>query len=70
MAAGGSLLEYKGKKFGVNTNLSFYWIDQRLGVSQFILIGTLSNVTLSKRHEMLDKPSIDESLNETLLFLL
>jgi hypothetical protein len=33
-------------------------VDQSLGVSQLLLMGTLSNFTLSKRQEMLDK-SVD-----------
>jgi hypothetical protein len=37
-------------------------------VSQLLLMGTLSNFTLSKRQEMLDKSPIPEPLKETLLF--
>jgi hypothetical protein len=35
-------------------------VDQSLGVSQLLLMGTLSNFTLSKRQEMLDKSPIPE----------
>ena len=43
-------------------------VDQSLGVSQLLLMGTLSNFTLSKIQEMLDKSPIPEPLKETLLF--
>jgi hypothetical protein len=41
-------------------------VDQKLGVSQLLLMSTLSNFTLSKRQEMLDKSLIAEPLKETL----
>jgi hypothetical protein len=45
-------------------------VDQSLGVSQLLLMGTLSNFTLSKRQEiMLDKSPIPEPLKETVVFL-
>jgi hypothetical protein len=38
-------------------------VDQKLGVSQLLLMSTLSDFTLSKRKEMLDKSLIAEPLN-------
>ena len=65
MAAAGSLLKDKGDEF--DELKSLLQVDQSLGVSQLLLMGTLSNFTLSKRQEMLDKSPIPEPLKETLL---
>jgi hypothetical protein len=54
MAAAGSLLKDKGDEFDELKSLLLH-VDQSLGVSQLRLMGTLSNFTLSKRQEMLDK---------------
>jgi hypothetical protein len=67
MAAAGSLLKDKRDEFGDIKSLLLH-VDQSLGVSQLLLMGTLSNFTLSKRQEMLDKSPIPEPLKETLLF--
>jgi hypothetical protein len=67
MAAAGSLLKDKGDEFDELKSLLLQ-VDQSLGVSQLLLMGTLSNFTLSKRQEMLDKSPIPELLKETLLF--
>jgi hypothetical protein len=67
MAAAGSLLKDKGDEFDELKSLLLQ-VDQSLGVSQLLLMGTLSNFTLSKRQEMLDKSPIPEPLKETLLF--
>jgi hypothetical protein len=67
MAAAGSLLKDKGDEFDQFKSLLLQ-VDQSLGVSQLLLMGTLSNFTLSKRQEMLDKSPIPELLKETLLF--
>jgi hypothetical protein len=67
MAAAGSLLKDKGDEFDQLKSLLLQ-VDQSLGVSQLLLMGTLSNFTLSKRQEMLDKSPIPELLKETLLF--
>jgi hypothetical protein len=67
MAAAGSLLKDKGNEFDELKSLLLQ-VDQSLGVSQLLLMGTLSKFTLSKRQEMLDKSPIPEPLKETLLF--
>jgi hypothetical protein len=67
MAAAGSLLKEKGDEFDELKSFLLQ-VDQSLGVSQVLLMGTLSNFTLSKRQEMLDKSPIPELLKETLLF--
>ena len=67
MAAAGSLLKDKGNEFDELKSLLLQ-VDQSLGVSQLLLMGTLSYFTLSKRQEMLDKSPISEPLKETLLF--
>jgi hypothetical protein len=66
MAATGSLQRTKGMSEELESLL--LQMDQSLGVSQLLLMGTLSNFTLSKRQEMLDKSPIPEPLKETLLF--
>jgi hypothetical protein len=66
MAAAGSLLKDKGDEFDELKSLLLQG-DQSLGVSQLLLMGNLSNFTLSKRREMLDKSPIPEPLKETLL---
>jgi hypothetical protein len=68
MAAAGSLLKDKGDEFDELESLLLQ-VDQSLGVSQLLLMGTLSNFTLSKRQEMLDKSPIHEPLKETVVFL-
>ena len=67
MAAAGSLLKDKGDEFDELKSLLLQ-VDQSLGVSQLLLMGTLSNFTLSKRREMLDKSPFPEPRKETLLF--
>ena len=69
MAAADSLLNDKGDEFDELKSLLLQ-VDQSLGVSQLLLMGTLSNFTLSKRQEiMLDKSPIPEPLKETVVFL-
>jgi hypothetical protein len=67
MAAAGSLLKDKGDEFDELKSLLLQ-VDQSIGASQLLLMGTLSNFTLSKRQEILDKSSIPEPLKGTLLF--
>jgi hypothetical protein len=67
MAATGSLLKDKGDEFDELESLLLQ-VDQSLGVSQLLLMDTLSNFTLSKKQEMLDKSPIPEPLKETLLY--
>jgi hypothetical protein len=67
MAAAGSFLKDKGDELDELKSLLLQ-VDQKLGVSQLPLMSTLSNFTLSKRQEMLDKSLIAEPLKETLLF--
>ena len=69
MAAAGSLRKDKGDEFDELTSVLLL-VDQSLVVSQLLLMGTLSNFTLSKRQEiMLDKSPIPEPLKETVVFL-
>jgi hypothetical protein len=42
-------------------------VDQALGFSQCLLLGTLANSTLSKRREILEKSSVNEILQDSLL---
>jgi uncharacterized protein involved in propanediol utilization len=42
-------------------------VDQALGSSQCLLMGTLANFTLSKRREILEKTSVNEILQDSLL---
>ena len=43
-------------------------VDQAIGISQLLLMGTLGNFTLSiKRSEILEKSSANESLKDSLL---
>jgi hypothetical protein len=67
MAVAGSLLKDKGDEFDELKSLHLQ-VDQTPGVSQLLLMSTLSNFTLSKRQEMLDKSPIAEPLMETFLF--
>jgi hypothetical protein len=57
MAAAGSFLKDKGNEFDELKSLLLQ-VDQSVGVSQLLLMGTLSNFILSKRQEMLDKSPI------------
>ena len=41
-------------------------VDQSLGSSQCLLMGTLANFTLSKRREILEKSSVNEILQDSL----
>ena len=59
-----SLLKDKGDEFDELKSLLLQ-VDQNLGVSQLLLMGTLSNFTLSKR---LDTSPIPDPLKEILLF--
>jgi hypothetical protein len=52
MAAAGSLRKDKGDEFDELKSLLLQ-VDQSLGVSQLLLMGTLSNFTLSKRQEIM-----------------
>jgi hypothetical protein len=42
-------------------------VDQALGSSRCLLMGTLANFTLSKRREILEKSSVNEILQDSLL---
>jgi hypothetical protein len=68
MAAAGSLLKDKGDEFDELKSLHLQ-VDQKPGASQ-LLMSSISNFTMSKRQEMLDKSPIAEPLRETLFFLL
>ena len=66
MAAAGSLLKDKEDELDELKSLLLQ-VDQSLGVSQVLLMDTLSNFALSKRQEKLDKSPISEPTKETLL---
>jgi hypothetical protein len=57
MAAAGSLLKDKGDAFDELKSL-LSQVDQKPGVSQLLLMSTLSNFILSKRQDMLGKSPI------------
>ena len=63
MAAAGSLL--KGQE-SEDLKSFLLQVDQALGAAQLLTLGTLSNFSLSKREEILDKSPVSESLKETL----
>ena len=42
-------------------------LDKSLGASQVLVSGTLANLTLSKRSEILDKSSVNETLKDSLM---
>jgi hypothetical protein len=67
MAASGSLLNDKADAFDELKSL-LSQVDQKSGVSQLLLMSTLSSFILSKRQDMLGKSLIAEPLKETLLF--
>jgi hypothetical protein len=41
-------------------------VDQAIGISQLLLMGTLGNFTLSKRSEILEKSSVNKFLKKVL----
>ena len=68
LSAAGTLLQNKeGEEFSELKSFLLQ-VDQALGVSQLLLMGTLSNFTLSKRSEILEKSSVPSSLQDSLLF--
>ncbi|CAG2199019.1 unnamed protein product [Mytilus edulis] len=42
-------------------------VDKSLGMSQFLLLGTVANFTLAKRQEILDKSTVSEALQHRLV---
>jgi hypothetical protein len=42
-------------------------LDKALGTSQVLVSGALANLTLSKRSEISDKPSVNETLKDSLM---
>ncbi|CAG2256894.1 unnamed protein product [Mytilus edulis] len=42
-------------------------VDKSLGMSQFLLLGTVVNFTLAKRQEILDKSTVSEALQQRLV---
>ena len=42
-------------------------LDKALGTSQVLVSGALANLTLSKRSEILDKSSVNETLKDSLM---
>jgi hypothetical protein len=61
LSAVGSLLQERGDDF--SELMSFLLqVDQAIDISQLLLMGTLGNFTLSKKSEILEKSSVNESL--------
>jgi hypothetical protein len=61
LSAAGSLLQERGDDF--SELMSFLLqVDQAIDISQLLLMGTLGNFTLSKKSEILEKSSVNESL--------
>ena len=66
LSAAGSLLQERGDDFSELKSFLLQ-VDQAIGISQLLLMGTLGNFTLSKRSEILEKSSVNESLKDSLL---
>jgi hypothetical protein len=64
--AAGSLLQERGDDFSELKSFLLQ-VDQGIGISQLLLMGTLGNFTLSKRSEILEKSLVNESLKDSLL---
>ena len=66
LSAAGSLIQERGDDFSELKSFLLQ-VDQAIGISQLLLMGTLGNFTLSKRSEILEKSSVNESLKDSLL---
>ena len=67
LAAAGSLLKDKGDEFSELRSL-LSEVDQSLGVSHLLTLGTLANFTLAKRQDTLDKSRLSDAVKDQLLF--
>ncbi|VDI14508.1 Hypothetical predicted protein [Mytilus galloprovincialis] len=61
-----SLLKDKGEEFS-DFRFMLLRVDKSLGMSEFLLLGTVANFTLAKRQEILDKPTVSEALRQRLV---
>ncbi|CAG2187236.1 unnamed protein product [Mytilus edulis] len=66
LSAAGSLLKDKGEEFS-DLRSMLLQVDKSLGMSQFLLLGTVANFTLAKRQEILDKSTVSEALQQRLV---
>jgi hypothetical protein len=66
LSAAGFLLQERGDDFSELKSFLLQ-VDQAIGISQLLLMGTLGNFTLSKRIGILEKSSVNESLKDSLL---
>ena len=66
LSAAGSLLKDKGEEFS-DLRSMLLQVDKSLGMSQFLLLGTLANFTLAKRQEILEKSTVSEALQQRLV---
>jgi hypothetical protein len=67
LSAVGALLQGKEGDDLAEVKSLLLQVDQALGSSQCLLMGTLVNFTLSKRREILEKSSVNEILQDSLL---
>jgi hypothetical protein len=67
LSAVGALLQGKEGDDLTEVKSLLLQVDQALGSSQCLLMGTLANFTLSKRREILEKSSVNEILQDSLL---
>ncbi|CAG2244583.1 unnamed protein product [Mytilus edulis] len=66
LSAAGSLLKDKGEEFS-DLRSMLLQVDKSLGMSQFLLLGTVANFTLAKRQEILEKSTVSEALQQRLV---
>ncbi|CAC5370543.1 unnamed protein product [Mytilus coruscus] len=67
LAATGHLLNSEDSVVPVEVRSFLLQLDKALGSSQLLLMGSIANCTLSKRAEFLEKTSVAESLQDSLL---
>jgi hypothetical protein len=67
LSAVGALLQGKEGDDLAEVKSLLLQVDQALGSSQCLLMGTLANFTLSKRREILEKSSVNEILQDSLI---
>ena len=65
LSAVGALLQGKEGDDLAEVKSLLLQVDQALGSSQCLLMGTLANFTLSKRCEILEKSSVNEILQDS-----
>ena len=67
LSAVGALLQGKEGDDLAEVNSLLLQVDQILGSSHCLLVGTLANFTLSRRREIQEKSSVNEILQDSLL---